>query len=83
MLEYVDKCLSSARTPKLQLTAEQPLTGECWITPNNDIPCPRAKEKSQKGGGGVKSHLESNSMPARDPQRAQTKHCAHQDQMAP
>ena len=24
---------SSARTPKLQLAAEQPLTGECWIPP--------------------------------------------------
>ena len=24
-------CSSSVRTPKLQLTAEQPLTGECWM----------------------------------------------------
>ena len=27
---------SPARTPKLQLAAEQPLTGECWIPPKED-----------------------------------------------
>jgi len=41
---------SPVRTPKLQLAAEQPLTGECWITPGKDIPCPRAKEKPQQDG---------------------------------
>ena len=35
--------LSAARTPKLQLTAEQPLTGECWIPPKKDTPHLRAK----------------------------------------
>ena len=31
---YKDMHLSSpARTPKLQLAAEQPFTGECWIIP--------------------------------------------------
>ena len=29
---------SPARTPKLQLAAEQPLTGECWIPPKKKIP---------------------------------------------
>ena len=37
-----------SRTPKLQLTAKQPLTGKCWITPMKDIPCPRAKKKPQQ-----------------------------------
>ena len=44
-------CSSSpARTPKLQLTAEQPLAGECWILPKKEIPCPRAKRQPQKDG---------------------------------
>ena len=33
MAEYKDICLSSARTPKLSLAADQPLTGECSIPP--------------------------------------------------
>ena len=37
-------------TPKLQLTAEQPLAGECWIPPKKDIPCPRAKENPKQTG---------------------------------
>ena len=36
------------RTPKLQLTAEQPSTEERWIPPKKYTPCPRAKEKSQQ-----------------------------------
>ena len=44
-------CSSSpVRTPKLQLAAEQPLTGGCWITPKKDTPCPSAKEKPQQEG---------------------------------
>ena len=30
--------------------AEQPLTGECWISPKIDIPLPMAKEKPQQDG---------------------------------
>ena len=41
---------SSARTPKLQLAAEQPLKGEYWIPPKNDTPHPRVKEKPQQDG---------------------------------
>jgi len=41
---------SPERTPKLQLAAEQPLTGECWIPPKKDTPHPKAKEKSQQDG---------------------------------
>ena len=44
-------CSSSpVRTLKLQLAAEQPSTGECWIPPKKDNPHPRAKEKPQKDG---------------------------------
>ena len=43
---------SPVRTPKLQVAAEQPLTGKCWIPPKKkkDIPYPRAKEKPQQDG---------------------------------
>ena len=42
-------CSSSPeRTPKLQLTSEQPSVGECWIPPKKDSPHPRAKEKPQQ-----------------------------------
>ena len=44
-------CSSSpVRTPKLQLAAEQPSTGERWIPPKKDTPHPRAKDESQKDG---------------------------------
>ena len=39
---------SPARTPKSQLTAEQPSTEECWNTPEKDTLCPRIKEKPQQ-----------------------------------
>ena len=41
---------SPARTPKLQLVAEQLLTEECWIPPEKDTPPPRVKEKPQQDG---------------------------------
>ena len=44
-------CSSSpARTPKLQLTAEQPSTGKCWIPPKKYTPYPGAKKKPQQDG---------------------------------
>ena len=61
---------SPARTPKLQLTTEQPLTRECWILPEKDTPHTGAKEKSQQDTGWAKC-LESNPMPSRDVQKAQ------------
>ena len=57
----------------MQLAAEQPSTEECWIPPKKDTPHQRAKEKPPKNGRRVKLHLESNPIPARDAQRAQTK----------
>ena len=52
MMELKDICSSSPiRTPKLQLAAEQPSTGECWIPPYKDTPGLGGKEKPQQGGG--------------------------------
>ena len=52
---------SSARTPKLQLVAEQPLTGECWIPPKKKIPHIQQQRRSpSKTVGGAKSHIKSN-----------------------
>ena len=48
---------SPTRTPKLQLAVEQLLTGECWIPPRKDTPCPRAKEKPQKDCRWGKNHI--------------------------
>ena len=68
-----DACSPSpVRTPKLQLTAEQPLTGECWISPKKDMPRPRANKKPQQDGRRGEMTLESNLIPNRDAQRAQT-----------
>ena len=41
---------SPVRTPKLQLTDEQPSTGECWIPGKKDTLQPRAKKKPQQDG---------------------------------
>ena len=68
---------SPERPPKLQLTAEQPLKGECWILPKN---LPHIQGKSRgKMVGREKSHLESNPIPTRDARRHQTKFCVHQE----
>ena len=76
MVEFKDMGSSSpVRTPKSQVNAEQPLTGECWIPPKKDTPCPRAKESHIKVLGGAKSCL--NLKPAGDTQRDQTKPCVH------
>ena len=40
--------ISPVRTPRSQLAAEQPSTGECWIPPPKNTLHPRAKEKPQK-----------------------------------
>ena len=55
-------CSSSVRNPKLQLTAELPSTGGCWIPPKKDNTCQRAKEKIQQDGrrGEVAFRIKSN-----------------------
>ena len=51
MAEYKDvRSSSPAKTPKLQLAAEQLSTGECWILLKKDTPRSRAKEKPQQDG---------------------------------
>jgi len=45
------------RTPKLQLAAEQPSTGECWIPPIKDAPHPRAKKKPQQDNRRGHNHV--------------------------
>ena len=63
---------ASARTPKLQFAAEQPLTGECWIPPKK-IPHIQGQRRSpRKMVGGAKSCWDPNSIPAKDVWRAQT-----------
>ena len=63
---------TSVRTPKLQLTAEQPSTGECWIPPKK-IPHIQGQRKSpSKMVGGAILLLESYPIYTRDAQRAQT-----------
>ena len=47
---YVSSCMCCAMPIIIILTAQQPLTGECWIPPRKDTPHPRAKEKPQQGG---------------------------------
>ena len=49
MADYKDvRSSSPVRTPKLQLTAEQPSTRESQIPPKKDTPHSRAKEKPQQ-----------------------------------
>ena len=74
---------SPMRSPKLQLTAEQPSTGEYWIPPTKDTPHPRQRRSPNKMVGGAKSCLESNPIPARDTWRAQTKPCVNHDPETP
>ena len=50
MAEQKDVCSSSpARTPKLQLIAEQLLTRECWVPPKKD-PTSKVKGKPLQDG---------------------------------
>ena len=63
---------SLSRTPKLQLTAKQPLTGKCWITPMKDIPCPRAKKKPQQAGRRVQTTFRIKSHTCQRGSEAQT-----------
>ena len=64
------------------------ITTHCWTTVDRrmldpikkKIPHVQGQRRSQsKMVGGAKSHLESNSIPARDARRAQTKPYAHQE----
>ena len=74
---------SPAKTPKLQLAAENHAQ-ENVGSHQKKIPHVQGQRRSpSKMVGGAKSHLESNSIPTRDAQRAQTKPCVHQDSKTP
>ena len=80
MSEYKGMHSSSpAKIPKLQIVAEQKLTGECRIPLKKDTDFQGQRRSLSKMVGVVKSHLESDHIPTRDDQRAQTKPCAHME----
>ena len=70
---------SPVRTPKLQLTAEQPLTGGCWIPPKRDTPHPRAKEKPQEDGMRGQITFRNKPLTCQRSSEGSNKSCAHQD----
>ena len=77
-------CSSSlVRTPKLQLIAEQSLTGECWVLPRKDTPCPRAKEKPEQGGRRGKIVFRIKSHTCQRCSEGSNKPCVHQDPETP
>ena len=65
---------SPVRTPKLQLAAEQPLMGDCWIPPKKDTPCPMAKEKPQQDDRRGEITFRIKPHTHQSVQKAQTKH---------
>ena len=66
MMEKKDMSSSpSARAPKLKLSSEQPLTGECWIKDTKkDIQCPMTKKLEEDGRRGT-IMIKSNPIPTR------------------
>ena len=58
--EKKEVCSSPVKAQKLQLAVEQPLTGECWNTTKNDIPCPKTKKKLQWDGRRNAKMIKSN-----------------------
>ena len=84
MAEQKDMCSSSpVRTPKLQLAAEQPLTGECWLPPKTDNPYPRAKKKPWKDGRRGKTVFRIKLHTHQRRSEGSNKPCAHQDPETP
>ena len=69
---------SPVRTPNLKLIAEKPSKENVGYH-QKEIPHVQGQRRSpSKMVGGVQSHLESNPIPARESQKAQTKPCVHQ-----
>ena len=84
MAEYKDMHSSSPeRTLKLQVAAEQLLTGECWIPPKRDTPHPRAKEKPQQDGRRSKIAFRIKLVAHQRCSEGSNKPCAHQDPEIP
>ena len=68
-----------ARTPKLQFTAEQPSTKECWIPPKKDTSCPRAKEEPQQDSRRGKIMFRIKPHSHQKHSEGSNKFCVHQD----
>ena len=68
-----------ARTPKLQLAAEQPLIGECQILSKKDTTCQGAKRKPQQDGrrGEITFRIKPHTLQRLC--KGSNKPCAHQD----
>ena len=84
MVEWKDVHSNSpAKTPKLQFTAEQLLTGECWIPSKKDTLCPRAREKLQQDGrtGGIAFRIKPHTHQICP--EGSNKPCVHQDPETP
>ena len=69
--------------PKLQITAEQPSTGECWIPPKKDTPHPREKEKPQRDGRRGKIAFRIKSHTRQRHLEGLNKPCVHRDSETP
>ena len=76
-------CSSSSKTPKLQLAAEQLLTGESWIPPKKDTPHPGAKQKPQQDSRRGEIEFRLKPLTRQRPSEGSKKTCAHQDPGTP
>ena len=81
---WKDICSSSpVRTPKLQLTAEQLLTGKYWIPPTKDTLHPRVKEKPQHDGRRGEIAFRIKPLICQRCSEGSNKPCVHQDPETP
>jgi len=71
------------RIPKLQFTAKQPSTGECWIQPKKDTTHPRAKEKIQQDSRRGKITFKIKPHTCQRHLEGSNKPCAYQDPDTP
>ena len=72
-----------ARTPKLQLAAEQPLIGECQILSKKDTTCQGAKRKPQQDGRRGEITFRIKPHTSQRCSEGWNKLCAHQDPETP
>ena len=66
-------------TKGLQLTVEQPSTGECWIPPKKYTPGPRAKERPQQDSRRGKITFKIKPLIHQRHSECSNKPCVHQD----
>ena len=73
MAEQKNVHSSPTRTPKSELAAKQPSTGECWIPPKKILHVQRHRKSSKKTVGGEQSCLKSNLRTTRDARKDKNK----------